>query len=162
MRAVAISGKAVMLIGVLMLIQALAVTATAQNVYKSVDDEGLVTFTDRPPNNLAAETVSGLDIDRTDRDQIDADKAEADEQAKYDQAAQDIREQQSKEDAELQTALNDQRNAACRAATARLEKYKNARRLYREQSDGERDYLNDDELDAERAEAARAVDELCG
>lgn len=145
-----------------MLLQALALTAAAQNVYKSVDDEGLVMYTDRPPNNLAAETVDDLDIDLTDRDQIDAEKADADEQAKYDQVAKEMGEQKSKEDAELQSALTDQRTAACRAAKARLQKYKDSRRLYREQPDGERDYLNDDELEAEWSDAARSVDELCG
>ena len=91
-----------------------------------------------------------------------AHKEEKAEDKKYQQAAQDIRQTQQTEDEAFQAAVKDQQDAACRAANARLSKYKSARKLYRERSDGEREYLNDAELDAERAEAARAVDELCG
>ena len=136
--------------------------ATAQTVYKSVGEDGTVTYTDRPVASEQLETVEGLDIVATDIDQVNAGKAEAKKQAKYDDAADDIRDNQAAEDAELQAALADQREAACRAANARFEKYTNARRLYRETPDGDREYLNDSELDAERADAARAVDELCG
>jgi hypothetical protein len=130
-------------------------------VYKTLDDDGNVAFTDRPPLDKPAERVKGIVSASTNRTQLDADTTKAAEDKKYQQAANDIREQQANEDAEFQAAVADQQDAACRAANARLSKYKNARRLYRERPDGEREYLNDAELDAERAEAARAVDELC-
>ena len=157
MKAKQIAGKGVIWSALLLA----GATVHAQTVYKSVDDEGTVTFTDRPVEGQSQEAVSDLDIVATDFEQVDENKAAAQEQAKYDQAADDIRDTQSQEDKELQAALNDQRAAACRAANARLEKYSNARRLYRELPDGEREYLDDAELDAERADAARAVDELC-
>lgn len=131
-------------------------------VYKTMDDEGNVAFTDRPPLDKPAERVKGLASMSTDNQQLDADMAQAAEDKKYQQVANNIREQQANEDAEFQAAVADQQDAACRAANARLSKYQKARRLYRERPDGEREYLNDAELDAERAEAARAVDELCG
>ena len=157
MKAKQIAGK-----GALWSVMLLAgATLQAQTVYKSVDEAGTVTFTDRPVDGQSQEAVKDLDIVATDLGQITADNAAAAEQAGYDEVADEIRETQSQEDKELQAALSDQRAAACRAANARLEKYSNARRLYRELPDGEREYLNDAELDAERADAARAVDELC-
>lgn len=157
MKAKHLAGKGVIWVAVLLT----GATAQAQTVYKSVDDAGTVTFTDRPVEGQSQEAVSDLDIVTTDFEQVDAANAAASEQSKYDDAADEIRETQSQEDSELQAALADQRDAACRAANARLEKYSNARRLYRELPDGEREYLDDAELDAERADAARAVDELC-
>ena len=42
-----------------------------------------------------------------------------------------------------------------------MESYNNSRRLYREQPDGSRRYLSDEELDKARADAGNAVDEWC-
>jgi hypothetical protein len=133
----------------------------AQTVYKSVDEDGTVVFTDRPVSGQLLEALDDVEIAVTDTDAVDADKAAFAEQAKYAAVADDIGDNQSQEDAEIKAALADQRAAACRAATARLEKYAKARRLYRELPDGEREYLNSAELESERADAAQAVDELC-
>jgi len=40
-------------------------------------------------------------------------------------------------------------------------KYTEARRLYRDVGDGEREYLSDAEVDAERSDSVRAVNEWC-
>ena len=151
--------------GSVLLVSGMFQAVSAQTaVYKTVDDLGNVAYTDRPAidMNQSIEVVAGLTTSVTDKSTLDAEKAKADEDDQYLQAANNIRETQSDEDAEFQAAVADQKDAACRAANARLSKYEKARRLYRERPDGEREYLNDTELDAERAEAVRAVDELCG
>ena len=43
-----------------------------------------------------------------------------------------------------------------------MAKYEQARRIYRPGPEGQRIYLTDEELDAERANARRAVGEWCG
>jgi hypothetical protein len=152
-----------MVVGALVLLCGATQTAGAQTaVYKTVDDVGNVAFTDRPPLDKPAEKLNGLSLSVTDTAGIDAEQEQAAEDEQYQQTAQNIRENQTTEDEAFQTAVADQQNAACRAANARMSKYEKARRLYRERGDGEREYLNDAELDSERADAARAVDELCG
>ena len=157
------AAKKLMVFSSAMLFISVMQPAAAQSaVYKSVDDLGNVAYTDRPAMYDPAIEVEGLTTSMTDKNQIDADKQKADEDAKYQQEANNIRDKQANEDEEFQAAVADQKAAACKAANARLSKYEQARRLYRERPDGEREYLNDNELDTERAEAVRAVDELCG
>ena len=50
----------------------------------------------------------------------------------------------------------------CRLAQERLTTYSEASRLYKTTEDGERVYLSDEELDATRADAIRAVSDWCG
>ena len=47
----------------------------AQTVYKSVDEEGTVTFTDRPVSGQVLEAVDNVEIAVTDTDAVDAAKA---------------------------------------------------------------------------------------
>ena len=54
-----------------------------------------------------------------------------------------------------------EREAFCAAAKDRMAKYGSAQRLYKPGPDGERIYLTDEELDVERANASRAVDQSC-
>lgn len=148
--------------GLLILSCGSQIAAAQTAVYKTVDEQGTTVFTDRPPVDRPAEKLNNLTMSVSDNEALDAEQSEKAEDEKYQQAAEEIRETQQTEDEAFQAAVKDQNEAACRAANARLSKYKSARKLYRQRSDGEREYLNDAELDAERAEASRAVDELCG
>jgi hypothetical protein len=55
----------------------------------------------------------------------------------------------------------DERAQICLAARERLELYTSARRLFRNTQDGEREYLDSDEMDAARASAAADVQTWC-
>lgn len=137
--------------------------ATAQDapVYKWIDGEGIPHYSDSPPADAAAEQMP-IWYRRTDRVAVQA-------RVKSQQdltAATAIREQQEAQDsqsgeAERQKVLSE-RQAGCEQAKARAAKYAEARRLYRPGPDGERLYLSDEELDAERAAAIRAVADYCG
>jgi hypothetical protein len=138
----------------------------AQTVYRSVDEVGNVSFADRPPMlqepGDAPVDVLRMQIRLTDRNAL---AANLEEKAKTDEAravAKEIRTQQAAAEANLQARQNEQRRANCELANARLTKYRQARRLYRDLGDGEREYLTDDELDAERAGAASEVSDWCG
>ena len=65
------------------------------------------------------------------------------------------------EEANLQRQAREERASLCESARDRLERYETAHRLYRPLEDGEREYLSDEELDAERAAARQSVDEWC-
>ena len=54
------------------------------------------------------------------------------------------------------------RQQNCEAAKANLQLYLDSRRLYRVSEDGEREYLNDEELETEWAKADRDVEQWCG
>ena len=80
------------------------------------------------------------------------------------EAQQLRREQDSEQATEAKVAAREDealRTENCQRARDRLETYSNSRRLYRVDENGERYYLNDAELDQERASAADLVKEWC-
>ncbi len=162
MKAIEVAAKGAMTFGVVLAIQGLCSVAFAQTVYKTVDDEGNVAYTDRPPMIPGAEMVRGLDISPTDNNFLD----ESEKQQAADHVAQDIRiqfeQEKASEDAQMAAAQNEQRVANCRSANERLKKYSESQRLYRTTASGEREYLDSNELDAARSKAARDVVEWCG
>jgi len=145
----------------LLLTQAFLVDVSAQNVYKTVDEQGNVIYTDRPPTNMPVEMVAGLDIARTDAEGISNQNEESRKQAAADNAAAQMRANQNAEEADMQAAVSETRKANCEEAQKRVTKYTEARRLYRDVGDGEREYLSDAEVDAERSDSVRAVNEWC-
>ena len=161
--AIRIARTAIVLFGVLCMSQTLLLNAGAQNIYKTVDEQGSVTFTDRPPERgtIPVETVAGLDIQGTDEEELTARIAASEEQLTADQEADLVRKQEQAEEADQLAASEQERSENCANAKRILTKYTESRRIYRNLEDGERDYLDDSELDSARAEAAQQVDEWC-
>lgn len=155
---------AILLTGILSLgILSLGVmsNARAQTIYKWVDGEDVTHFSVQPPLGIEAERTS-IKVRHTNRQALQA-RSTATAQRN---AAVATRKQHEKEQAaedQIQ-AKNDQqmRVENCEKAKTRLLTYNTARRLYRPLENGEREYLTDDELDGERAEAQALVDEWCG
>lgn len=138
--------------------------ATAQTVYRTIDEAGNVAYTDRPPLQVNAdrETVETLSLVVSQPKRVIAAPADEAADANEVQAGADaLKTEQAMLDRERQAQLNEQRSSNCNTARDRLVKYSQARRIYRDIGDGEREYLSDTELDAEREHAARAVDEWC-
>lgn len=133
--------------------------ASAQSVYRHVDEEGVVSYSDRPVGR-SAETVD-LQVRHTDDEAIRAQQDAERELA----AVREIREGQSAEDAAVAeqdaAEARAQRETNCEQARARSERYETHRRLYKPLPNGEREYLSDAELDQARVEARRSVDEWC-
>jgi hypothetical protein len=161
--AMRIARTVIILFSVLCLSQTLLLNAGAQNIYKTVDEQGSVTFTDRPPMNGAVpvETVAGLDIQGTDEEELTARITASKEQLAAEDEADQVQRQEQTEEASQLAATEQERSENCTRATRILTKYTNSRRIYRSLENGERDYLNDSDLDAARAEAAQQVDEWC-
>jgi len=134
--------------------------AAAQEVYIWTDGDGNPAYGDSPPPGADAQPVP-LRYRRTDRQAM---QEGAQRQAELESAAR-LRESQQADTQAAEEADRAElaRLAAenCRTARERVERYETAQRLFRPLPDGERQYLTDDELDAERAAARRAVGEWC-
>lgn len=138
----------------------LAGVASAQGVYRWVDENGVTSYGETPPDGVEA-VRTDVRFARTDPSEV---RARLEDQRAV-QDAVDTRKRQDREAAEDEQQVNAEneklRKENCELAMDRQRKYDQARRLYRMQEGGGRDYLTDAELDAERAEANRQVNEWC-
>ena len=138
----------------------LAGLATAQTIYRSVDDEtGKVSYSDRPDY---ADEAMELRLKHTNSAEVT--KRVTANQEQYAAAAEDRKsatEEQAMRKEEAAKVAAD-RQAGCEKAKKQQEQYSTARRLYRDLPNGERDYLNDKELTQARVDARRQVNEWCG
>lgn len=136
-----------------------AATLQAADVYRSVDENGNVSYSDRPFGQNA-EVV------------FIATRTPGAPPAARNPAPQSANQAGNAADAEETTVQRERREptpeeraadraANCVIARERLERYTTSRRLYRELPDGEREYLSDAQIDEARARAAADVDEWC-
>ena len=127
-------------------------------VYKWVDAQGKVQYGDRPPDGVHAEVMDLLG----DHGTRPAPPAAATPPPKP--AVTAARAQATGDDA-VKKAVQDDVEAArekqCADAQERYRKSIEGRKLYRIGSDGEREYLTSEEIDAERLNAKRDVDTIC-
>jgi len=137
-----------------------AAVAQQASVYKWVDAQGVQHFSDQPAADSSAEETN-IRYRKTDKGALQARQKSKAELA----AAGELREgQQSDADAAAEADRQKvlaERETNCKAARDRVAKYTNALRLYKPGPNGERVYLTNEELDVERADAKRAVDQWC-
>lgn len=132
-----------------------ATAATAADVYRSVDAQGNVSYSDRPQDDQAERVAVIAPRAATQPATPPAlatpqAPAPASEPAATEPAPQPTRAEQAAERA---------RN--CEVARERATRYAESRRLYRNSPDGEREYLSDAEIDEARARAAADVETWC-
>lgn len=125
----------------------------AAEVYKSVDENGNVVYSDRPgPGaevvNVEAPYLGGGPAPRTSPTLGRSDSPDG-----GDAAADDTEE--TPEERAARRAQN------CAAAQERSERYATSHRLYRLTDDGEREYLSSAQIDEARAQAAADVERWC-
>ena len=129
------------------------------DVYRYVDAQGQVQYTDRP-QTLPAERLD-IESRRTDivqlNERIAAQKAQT-EAADEARSAAQSQAADTREGAELSAKDKAER---CAQARERFDKYTASHRLYEDLGDGQRRYLSDAEIDAARDGARRAMQELC-
>jgi hypothetical protein len=121
-------------------------------VYKWVDAQGKVQYGDRPPDGVHAEVVELLGVNNH------ASAAAASAASKGPAAPAAPSETKKAVDADVATA----RQKQCAEAQERYKKLIDGRHLYKTGDNGERQYLTSEEIDAERLNTKRDVDELCG
>ena len=134
--------------------------AHAGEVYKTTDAQGRPVYTDKPPS-LPAEK---LNVQTSTTDVVEVQKR-YDAQMKQYGAADKAEDDTAKKAADARKAQEmtaEDRAKRCIEARQRYESYMNARRLYEPgTTEGERRYLDSAEIDAARANAKQAMDELC-
>jgi hypothetical protein len=141
---------------------ALTLVATAAvhaDVYKYVDPQGRVQYTDKP-HTLPAERLNV----RSQKTDTVATQSRADAERKRQEDAGKARTESGsqKSDQRAATELSAKDKAErCTKARARYDSYMNSQRLFESQPNGERRYLSDAELDAARSSAKVSMDELC-
>jgi len=139
-------------------------SAWSAQVYRVVDADGNVTYSDRP-DSRNAETIfintsiaTGAVASSATADNAPAEEGVIDEEGGTDEEGEIDENVYAEPTAEELAA---ERRETCGIARERRERYNIAHRIYRETEDGEREYLNDTELDATRVQAAADVEEWC-
>ena len=122
-------------------------------VYKWMDAQGKIQYGDRPPDGVHAEVVEllGTHPERPG-------KSEAAPAAKT--AAPGPSERDAKK--VVQEDVAQARQKQCADAQERYKKLIEGRHIYKTGANGERQYLTSEEIDSERINAKRDVDETCG
>ena len=137
----------------------LAAAPGLADVYRYVDANGQVQYTDRP-QTLPAEK---LDIESRRTDVVELNSRLETERARVAEAdARRTAAQSQSTDQREATELSAKDKAErCAQARERFDKYTTSHRLYEDLGDGQRRYLSDAEIDAARDGARRAMEELC-
>jgi hypothetical protein len=132
----------------------LAVPALAADVYRSIDAQGNVVYSDRPSEDGSVKVA----VRSTPPAAPAAERRPGD--AVPPAPAADVPDQATIEAAE-RAQLAEDRAANCAIARERNERYSTSRRLYRVGADGEREYLNDADLTQARNQAQADVSRWC-
>ena len=133
---------------------AIAGPAVAGDIYKTVDDNGVPVYTDRPPYPGAKPL--GITSRPTDPEAV------AEESARLLGAdSPDLVPPPSAGQAPDPAAEAAAREEQCRLARERAQGYATSQRLYEPLPDGGRRYLTDEELTRAREEAEQAVVRFC-
>jgi regulator of protease activity HflC (stomatin/prohibitin superfamily) len=138
-----------------LLIAAVANPALADQIYKSVDAQGHVTYSDRP--NAAGAQKTDVTVQQ-------ADPAEAARLAKERQVLNAEDDQRKKQTlvADKNKAQQDKdKQARCQAAKDHYNSIKDGR-LYKRDSEGNRQFMSDSEADAQRETARQVMNTACG
>lgn len=133
-----------------------ALLARAEEVYKSVDAQGHVVYSDRP--NLAGAQKAQITVQ-------EGDPNEASRLAKEQmllKAEDDQRKKQELADSRAKEQQEAKKKAQCKSARDNYNFLKDVRRLVKPGGDGNREYYTDAQLDAMREGARRTMDTACG
>jgi hypothetical protein len=140
----------------------LADSAQAGDVYKYVDERGNTMYTDKPfPGAVLVSTGSQRPPAVVQRNNA---AAQASSSAQLAASNQRIAADQSNTRAAANVAkdLEASRQQRCQEARDVYQRTINSMRLYRENPDGTREYLNETELAQARVDAYKSVEAICG
>ena len=135
---------------------AIAGSAVAADIYRYTDAEGNVSYVDRPTGAPTEERVP-IVSKPTDPTQV-----QARAQTRFNRSGMDSGELEEDPPTRAERAEAErQRAEKCQQYRAQLETYLTSRRLYRETGNGERQYLDDNEILEARNQAEELVVEYC-
>jgi hypothetical protein len=130
-------------------------TGSAQEVYKSVDADGHVVYSDRGSTRNAPKTTLHVDEGNA------AEAARLAREQRQLNAEDAQRTRQEAAEAQNKSAEAKQRQKACQNARNNYLRLKDSGRLFRSDADGNRIYYSDEEADALRAQAKQAMTAAC-
>lgn len=137
---------------------ALSSAVLAGEIYKWTDENGNVHYEDRP----LGEDVQRMDVisRRTDNSAVQAsiDARRDRESAREEARAQRNEAEKTAAEARAEAA---ERAEKCTESRARMESFLQARRLYKENESGEREYLDDEQVMAARDRAQEQIQKYC-
>ena len=146
-------------LGVLITVLGSPAAANEAEVFKWVDADGIVHYSDVPVDERAQ--VTGIRSERTDRRAVreqqlrDWEQTQQQEQQEEEQAAEDrVAAERQAEDRQIQSDR-------CAAARERAQRYAEAHRLFEPLPNGDRRYLTDEEITAAREAAELEVSQWC-
>jgi hypothetical protein len=140
-------------------LMAISLGASA-DVYKWVDPQGRVHYSDRPDVDNAERVAVAS---RRSNPEVIAQRTEAEHEQRSQADAQAS--QQRREQATTQAVQKDvakTRETQCKDAKEQYRVAIESQKLYRVGKNGEREYLTSAEIDEARMNARRAMDEICG
>jgi len=136
---------------------AMVTVAARADVYRVVDSQGQVQYTDR--------WVPGAELIKTEHSHTSSPTpSSSDAQKPYAAANARIAAQQSEQQASQAVAQDvaAKRAEQCKAAKERYDKDIEARRIYKPGKDGEKEFLTDEQIDQERLQARQEMQQVCG
>ena len=130
---------------------------TAQQVYKSVDADGHVVYSDR--GNTKAAPKTDVRVDEPDPAEV-ARLAKQQDALKADELQ---RQKQQAADDKVKAAADKKRETACTNARNQYQRLQTSRRIYQQRdADGNAVYASDEAADAMREQARKAMIAACG
>lgn len=142
----------------LLLTLAMAGAAGAGQIYKWTDEEGNVHFGDKPAGE-DSERVA-IQSRRTNPSRVQA-EVNARAQAAAKKAEEEAAAQPQGPTEEELRARMEERAEKCQTYRERLQRFVQSRRIYREDENGERVYLNEEEMQEARQQVENQVQEYC-
>jgi hypothetical protein len=130
--------------------------ALADEVYKSVDAQGHVVYSDRPNTAAARRTdvaVQGPDV---------AEAARLAKEQAILKAEEEQRKRKERRDDKVKEQQDRAKQVRCENARNRYLDMKEARRIFKRDADGTRVYYSDSDAGAKREEARKAMNIACG
>jgi len=128
----------------------------AQEVYKSVDAQGHVVYSDRGSSKSAPKTTLHVD----EPDPAEAARLAKEQEMLKAEDAQRTKQQASEEKRKATQEHN--RQAACESARNKYFHLRDSGRIYTRDADGNRVYYSDEQADAMREQARQAMTAACG
>lgn len=136
-----------------------ASTALASDIYRYTDENGNTIYVDRPTGKPGETRLSVSSLD------TDFSAVQARVQTRHDAAA--TKAERAAEEGDKELTRGEKRAAAaaneqkCQGYRTQLESFVTARRLYRDDANGERVYLNEEESQASRDRMEALIRENC-
>lgn len=127
--------------------------ALANDIYKYVDENGTVHYVDRPTGAATEERVAFVSQRSSGAPRSSESGPDWRERREARQEAQKAADEEASQEAE--------RAKLCQESRNRLQQYNEARRLYRNDENGERVYLDEKEVEEARNKVAELIEENC-